>query len=307
MSKKPLPYTASLDRATPNARLFKVLSKEDESNRKRLEAHTYFTNEDKSQTAVKYVAPYELDATDLRVYLAVMGLSKLSHERTSSATTDIQLKSLWNEMRMVALPREYNEAAVLRTNTHEICRAAGMKWGQDVPKRIYAALDRLGAVTAKFTNGSRSMSSNMLRYAYDEDDGKISVMISPLFATALLDNPHQHLKASLHEMRQLKKHASIILHFYLTILHSGPRGKGHKTYKLDTLCEAVYGQPRDDRQKTDRRKLIRPALDELSKLEFWQIARNDETNKVSICRSTPSDIEAWMNDADNVHRSMSKP
>lgn len=303
--KKLQPNVARIDRATPKSEIFRVLPKDNIEKRKRLVAVVKLQSKTGSETEVRFVAPYELDHMDQRVYLALVGLMSMQKpDLVKPGSSDALQKNLWDKFFPENLTADYLRAPRIRTTILGIAKAAGITWGKGVKERILGSLDRLSMATAKIQNGNHIMSANMISYAVDTESQEIAAAVSPLLASAILGEARQYIRVNLEEMRALKHPASTVLHLWLTARHVGPGANKDQTYSIDKLAEIAYGKPENDQQKRERRKSLRTALVELDMLQMWSIALNSETGRVNISKSNEKAIEMKMLDADRIHKEL---
>lgn len=303
-AKKPSTKIARVDKATPQAQLFKVLQNQPNEARSRLKTEmTFKGRQGKPDTVVSFVGPYQLDDYDQRTYMALVAMMSIDHNELTPHDKGLDEKGLWEQF-LPTLGPDHQIAPYIKTNTHELAINAGYVWGKDVKERIHASLERLSMVTARFQLGMKVMSSTMISYSLDKENGKISVAVSPLLASAIFADARQFIKYNVEEMRSLKKRAATILHLYFTARHTGKSPSA--PYKFDTLAEVVYGPAKDKQQQRDRRKPILQALLELETLSLWSIAINNETHRVVVTIMKEEELLKQFQNPEKVTKALSE-
>jgi len=140
-------------------------------------------------------------------------------------------------------------------------------------ERFKASLKRLASTTVFIEakrNGKtvRSMGSNLISFAVDEF-GRFLVAVNPFIANAILGNPLGGYRPLIDgRVFQLKGTAAIVLTWLSAWLLPGKSGK----VSLDRLEEHIYGDKAEDKKvRWKRRRQLRKALDQISKLNGWEI------------------------------------
>lgn len=305
---KGLPKKSRIDRISSDAGMFKVLEKGAErflANR----SFKHIKDGQGNEIKVVFEAPWLLDDTDLRVYLAVLGLLSSDHDRIRKTEAEPQ-KTLWDRFLQKNVPENvYPEGATVRTTAYGIAKAAGFAWNNATPNRIYDALKRMSSVNAMFYRQGairQHMSSHMMSFAVDEDSQEISVAISPIFASAILGESRQYVSYNLEEMRSLSSPAAFILHLiFSSRIHV--RSTKDLTIKMDTLVESVYGETEESAKIRNRRTYIKSALAEIENLGAWAVSYNSETGRVNVSRNTEAAVEKRMLNAERILDELNGP
>jgi len=136
--------------------------------------------------------------------------------------------------------------------------------------RLRKAIERLSAVTVEVKHRDFQGSYQLLSgYWKEPDTGDVVLALNPELTAAVL-RKKDFLRVDMAEVRALNSDAARLLHHRLLWINAGSRGK----VGLDTLVEYGYGDtpPATHAARSNRRKAIRKALDELAALG-WEVDR----------------------------------
>lgn len=308
MAKKKLnPDLARIDPATPESGLFKVRSKT--ATHLKAEEFEHTINTDDGPLLIKYATPYALNDTDMRIFLAAVGLCSEKPKKVGPKSESGSLQqNLWDKFLPMGEALK-KSGSYTQTTSYALCKAAGLSWGKKTAERITESLTRMQSVTSTWRMGGRVTSgSRMISFAHDEDSGELAIAVSPLFAQAILGNAERYIRVSLKEMRTLKHPASAIVHLIMTSRMSlGPRRKKRDlTISIDKLSDSVYGKATSEQQRRDRRRNLQPAFEELDQMDGWHVFYNIETGKVNFARETPKSLENLQRSADRIERELNE-
>ena len=141
-------------------------------------------------------------------------------------------------------------------------------------KRLENSLNRLASttvfITAKLEGRKiRRMSSNLASFIVDYETGRFLIALNPFVTNAILGNPLGGYRPLIDgRVFQLKGTAVIVLTWLSAWLLPGKSGK----VSLDKLKEHIYGDKSENKKvRYWRRRQLRKALDQISKLGGWEI------------------------------------
>lgn len=243
---------------------------------------------------LKLVGAYTLGADDLSILLAIIALCavaasplpgssakkiKIGHSETARVDIKDGLESEGEVENAVHIR--------LRTTLNAICREAGIAVNKQAYVRVNQSLSRLrsthyddlGYVGQNSKSTHMSGKQNLLSAMTREDTKEISIVLNARFSQVIFGG--HHIRIDLNQSRSLGEMARI-LHARLTAL---VRPTETRSYRIDELVEAVYGEPAEStRERLDRRVHVKEGLTELSKLEGWRIAENRFKSEIVVER-----------------------
>ncbi|BAI70695.1 hypothetical protein AZL_000570 [Azospirillum sp. B510] len=227
--------------------------------------------------AVLRVGGPVLGADDLSVLLAVCALAGMDGKRLDAAHSEAHRIAIVDGLETEGGVVD-DEHVRLRTTVYAVVREAGLAHGGDAYRRVaeslwrlrgihYAELGREGGNARRMKSGARQ---NLIGFDADEVGGELRVVLNARFATAVLGGA-QHSRINLLEHRQLTE-AGRLLHLTLSVQ---VRPGGYWPVALDGLADRLYGEPpTSDRQRRDRRVILRAALAEVAGLPGWSADEN---------------------------------
>lgn len=223
------------------------------------------------------VASPTMGADDLSVLLAICGLAGLDGKKLESAHSETHRLAIIDGLESHGDVVGADHLRV-RTTVYAIVREAGLAHGGEAYRRVTESLFRLrgvyyadrgheGANSRRLIAGGRQ---NLVGFDADEENGEIRVVLNARFAAAILGGK-QHTRVDLVEHRVLSE-AGRLLHLVGSV---SVRPGGLWRIRLDALVERVYGEPATtDRQRRDRRVVVRAALTEIGGLADWSVDEN---------------------------------
>ena len=284
------PEIARVDTATLDVGLFKLRSKNADPVKGQV------LKKQRDDLLIEYASTYALNDVDLRIFVAALSLAEIQRDKDlfkkpkEKDKPGTQLE-LFDDFKTTGEATGM-EAGYALISAYELATAAGLGWGSRQVKRISDSLTRMSNVRMTMRMEDRVMSgANMLSFAHLESkkprDANIAIAISPHFAKALLGEARMYVQYSLTEMHQLQHPASVLIHSTMTsrLSLSSKRPVRTTTIKIDTLIDAIY-EPTDSKAKyRDRRRNIKPALEELNNLPDWNVELDKDTLKITIQRT----------------------
>lgn len=229
-----------------------------------------------------------LGADDLSVLLAVCALAGLDGRRLEAVHSAAHRTAIVDGLETEGDAMAEAEHIRLRTTVYAAVREAGLAHGGDAYRRVteslwrlrgghYAHLGRDGANARRMRSGARQ---NLLGFEADDEEGELRVVLNARFASAILCGG-QHSRIDLVEHRRLSE-AGRLLHLTLSVQ---VRPGGYWPVALDGLADRLYGEPpTSDRQRRDRRAVLRGALAEIAGLPGWS-ADEDRRAIVTVRRA----------------------
>ena len=237
---------------------------------------------------LRVAGAYTLGADDLSVLLAVLALAGLLGRPIEATASEASRVAIVDGLESKGEVVEAKHVR-LRTTLYALCHEAGVPTNGDTYERVTNSLWRMGMIgyadLGPVGSNSRSLrlsgSQRLLSAGAHDATGEVTVVVNARFAAVLLGA--HFVRVDLKESRDLGEMARL-LHLRLSVMVR--EGKA-LTVPTDQLCEWVYGAPpRTATQRTERRKEVRPALDELGALSGWDVGENRRRLMVSVARDS---------------------
>ena len=221
-----------------------------------------------------------LSIADQSVFLAIHRLlSERKRAKTMLVPIDKNEKELM-DMLDVQQDASQRETVMLETSLTEIARTIGLSDGGANLKNIADSIIRLSSVVcAIYANedpGKKFWQANLFSHLR-MDSGKVFIAANPMLSNAILVNRNAYV--DMQNQRELNSDAAKRLHFWM----SGWADEAKlKKIELDHLIPHVWGDmPAADVDVRNRRRILRKAIAEVSKLPGWTC---HEKEKMSFVR-----------------------
>lgn len=141
-------------------------------------------------------------------------------------------------------------------------------------KALKGSLKKLANVTVYVQKGSLEMSSHLLSYAFNQDDGALYIALNPRISEAIIGS-RPHTRIEMNEVRGLKTPAARLIHQHLSAFINP--GKSHKI-NIDTLCSYVWVRKKiAPKTQSNHRTKIKKTLKELESVG-WTITEYKKWN-----------------------------
>lgn len=218
---------------------------------------------------LKFNVWQSLDSRDQSVLLAAVGLAgMMAHvgetQGLGQDVTHPRGQQLWLDLE----PSEQavmDRAIVVKTSRYAMLQAAGMADGKAEYDRLEDCLERLSMVGCRARKDGYDWSMRLLSYA-ETPEGQIHIALNPRFAEALSGH---YVHVSLTERRALRGDTAQLAHAWLS---AWLRQGASNSIRLDRLAEKVWGPPsKSASTNRSRRERIAKALQEIGRLEGWQV------------------------------------
>jgi hypothetical protein len=159
-----------------------------------------------------------------------------------------------------------DRAVAFDTTYYRVLLAAGMSDSAPNYERVKNILSRLSDVTIRAQRDGYDWKMRLLSYAA-RPDGRISIAMNPRMAAAL---DGQHVRVSLHERRVIGSDVAQIAHGWIS---AWIRPGRTQEIGVDKLAGHIWGVETNkaDTKRQRRRRTI-ASLDEIGRLEGWQIS-----------------------------------
>lgn len=232
---------------------------------------TYDFSRDKS---VRFVSFEPLGVDDLKILRAIVALaSRAHHAENKLLTLDHDTTSaLGTALRHDLYLKDdaVNKSTVIaRTSFREIAKVAGYSSGGPQLTRIKASILRMSNVSMFVKNGTRSESYHLLSFSSNDD--LLHVALNMKLAEVMLSSS-RYAYIDFDEANALKSDAAVLLHSRLCATIDFNKSQ---RFSIDTLCSYVYHDDTTPQARSNHRKSVRSALEQIKKIGWKVIENND--------------------------------
>lgn len=233
---------------------------------------TYDFSRDKS---VRFVSFEPLGVDDLKILRAIVALASrahhaenklltLDHDTTSALGTSLR-HDLYLKDDAVT-----KSTVIARTSFREIAKVANYASSSSTQlARIKASILRMSNVSMFVKNGTRSESYHLLSFSSNDD--LLHVALNMKLAEVMLSSS-RYAYIDFDEANALKSDAAVLLHSRLCATIDFNKSQ---RFSIDTLCSYVYHDETTPQARSNHRKSIRRALEEIKKIDWKVIENND--------------------------------
>ena len=231
----------------------------------------------------------QLGAMHQSVLLAICARTGRNGLLVEGSSNDLMAKQLWLDL--AANKDAANEpSSLVRTSAYSILIDAGIDTSEKGYAQLIDALRDLTTLTVFRDVNKVGGASNLLSFSNNED--KLAISLNWRLAGAIFGN--QNIQVSLHERLKLSSPQARILHAWLSA-HVRKHGSlmAGKGASLDALMPHIWGDGKVTKQtKSNRRKRLKLAIDEINKLEPWELSI--EGKRVYVSRPKTLDPLAFI-------------
>lgn len=241
----------------------------------------YQTNDKKTSVTIRMFK--ELDIADQDLLLAILAIAlPVSRGNELSAESESN-KELWNKLKTEGIFAEWNTLSI-ETSYYELLNELNKPQGGSGQKWIEESLDRLIGTNIKMETEEYIGGSNFLSYYIDKKTEKIHIAINPVSALVLLGDKKGYI---LHNRKERLALNTTPARALFSILVGLVNIHGNKTFFISILLEKMHfvdWEETTTQQRKDLKKSFKTAIEEINKLEMWNIIDN-KNNTITISRT----------------------
>ena len=241
----------------------------------------YVSKDRKSKAKIKMFK--ELDIADQDLLLAILAIS-LPIERGKLLDEESQHQHLLDKLKIEPKNNFLIQTLMIETTPYELLKELGKSaTGKSNYKWVFDSLERLADTTLYLETKDFIGNTNLISYHFDKKTKKLYIALNPLNAIVLLNDKKGYILNNRKERLSLKGDVARALHAVLLTLIDNNQSK---TFNIEILIEKVYltkFEELNKNQKKDSKKAIKKALEEINKLDNFQIEIYDN-NTINIKR-----------------------
>jgi len=281
MEEKEIKYALVKQHQTiQQLQLFRVMKRG--AREKEIERY-YKSNDKKTSVTIKMLNELDISDQDLFFVILAMSLVEDRGDIISQESENINIK-LWNKLQVDGDFKKWDTIKI-ETTFYELNKELGKKNGSSGIKWAKESLDRLSLTNIKIDSDKYNGASNLLNYTIDKSQKIVKIAINPLSASVLIEDKKGYVFHNRIERLSLSKAPAKALYSILAGLVTIKRIRS--SIRVSVLIEKMYfinwNETISEQRKSFKRS-FKKALEEIGKLELWQIIDN-QNDTIKIIRT----------------------